>query len=67
MAEEFRQRHNRSLSPGYREDNRRKLWEENFLYKTTYDPAVTVTADMISDDPEELDTHIESLLFECVF
>lgn len=53
-SEEFRQRHNRALSPGAREDNRRKLWEENFPYKPTYDPAVTVTADMISDDPENL-------------
>lgn len=53
-AEEFRERHNRALSPEAREDHRRKLWEQNFPFKPTYDPAVTVTADMISDEPESL-------------
>ena len=52
VAAEFRERHNRALSPQAREDNRRKLWEQNFPFKPTYDPAVTVTADMISDDPK---------------
>ena len=51
-AAEFREWHNRALSPEAREDNRRKLWEQNFPFKPTYDPAVTVTADMISDDPK---------------
>ena len=53
-AAEFRERHNRALSPEAREDHRRKLWEQNFPFQPTYDPAVTVTADMISDDPESL-------------
>ena len=57
VAAEFRERHNRALSPEAREDNRRKLWEQNFPYKPTYDPAVTVTADMISDDPKSEDLH----------
>ena len=39
-AAEFRERHNRALSPEAREDNRRKLWEENFPWEPTYDPAV---------------------------
>lgn len=56
-AAEFREWHNRALSPEAREDNRRKLWEQNFPYKPTYDPAVTVTADMISDDPKSEDLH----------
>ncbi len=56
-AAEFRERHNRALSPEAREDNRRKLWEQNFPYKPTYDPAVTVTANMISDDPESEDLY----------
>ena len=53
-ASEFRERHNRALSPEAREDNRRKLWEQNFPFQPTFDPAVTVTANMISDDPEDL-------------
>ena len=53
-AAEFRERHNRALSPEAREDNRRKLWEQNFPYKPTFDPVVTVTADMISDEPESM-------------
>ena len=57
VADEFRERHNRALSPEAREDNRRKLWEQNFPYKPIYDPAVTVTADMISDDPESEDLY----------
>ena len=57
VADEFRERHNRALSPEAREDNRRKLWEQNFPYKPTYDPAVTVTADMISDDPKSEDLY----------
>ena len=56
-AAEFRERHNRALSPEAREDNRRKLWEQNFPYKPTYDPAVTVTVDMISDDPKSEDLY----------
>ena len=40
VAAEFRERHNRALSPEAREDNRRKLWEENFPWKPAYDPAV---------------------------
>ena len=40
MAAEFRERHNRALSPEAREDNRRNLWEQNFPWKPTYDPAV---------------------------
>ena len=48
---EFRERHNRALSPEAREDNRRKLWEQNFPWKPTFDPANTVTAEMISDEP----------------
>ena len=61
-AAEFRERHNRALSPEAREDNRRKLWEQNFPWKPTYDPAVTVTANMISDDPrsmEATDNHFD--------
>ncbi len=50
-AAEFRERHNRALSPGSREDNRRKLWEQNFPFQPTFDPANTVTAEMISPDP----------------
>ena len=57
VAAEFRERHNRALSPEAREDNRRKLWEQNFPYKPTYDPAATVTADMISDDPKSEDLY----------
>ena len=53
MAAEFRERHNRALSPEAREDNRRNLWKKNFPWKPTYDLAVTVTADMLSDDPKE--------------
>ncbi len=53
VAAEFRERHNRALSPEAREDNRRKLWEQNFPFQPTFDPAVTVTADMISDYPED--------------
>ncbi len=53
-AAEFRERHNRALSPEAREDHRRKLWEQNFPFQPTFDPAVTVTADMISDEPESL-------------
>ncbi len=56
-AAEFRERHNRALSPEAREDNRRKLWEQNFPWEPTYDPAVTVTADMISNDPKSEDLH----------
>ena len=37
---EFRERHNRALSPEAREDNRRKLWEENFPWEPAYDTAV---------------------------
>ena len=51
-AAEFRERHNRALSPQAREDNRRKLWEENFPWKPTYDSANTVTAEMVSDEPK---------------
>ena len=51
-AAHFREMHNRSLSPETREDNRRKLWEKNFPYKPTYDPAVKATADMISTDDD---------------
>ncbi len=51
------QMRSRALSPEVREDNRRKLWKQNFPYKRTYDPAVTVTADMISDDPKSEDLH----------
>ena len=40
VAAEFRERHNRALSPQAREDNRRKLWEQNFPWKPVYDPAV---------------------------
>ena len=54
IAAEFRERHNRALSPEAREDHRRKLWEQNFPFQPTFDPAVTVTADMISDEPEDL-------------
>ena len=54
IAAEFRERHNRALSPEAREDNRRKLWEQNFPWKPTYDSAVTVTADMVSEDPRDL-------------
>lgn len=50
-AAEFRERHNRALSPQAREDNRRKLWEQNFPWQPTYDPAVMVTAEMLSDSP----------------
>ena len=39
-AAEFRERHNRALSPEAREDNRRKLWEKNFPWKPAYDTAV---------------------------
>lgn len=39
-AAEFRERHNRALSPEARKDNRRKLWEENFPWEPVYDPAV---------------------------
>ena len=53
-AAEFRERHNRALSPEAREDHRRKLWEQNFPFQPTFDPAVTVTADMISDDPNDM-------------
>ena len=52
-AAEFRERHNRALSPEAREDNRRNLWKKNFPWKPTYDLAVTVTEDMLSDHPEE--------------
>lgn len=52
-AAEFRERHHRALSPEAREDNRRKLWEQNFPWQPTYDSAVTATADMVSGDPEE--------------
>ena len=47
-AAHFREMHNRALSPEAREDNRRKLWEKNFPWKPTYDPAVKATAAMIS-------------------
>jgi len=47
-AAEFREMHNRALSPEAREDNRRKLWEKNFPWKPTYDPAVKATQNMIS-------------------
>lgn len=40
VAAEFRERHNRALSPEAREDNRRKLWEQNFPWEPIYDPAV---------------------------
>ena len=53
-AAEFRERHNRALSPEAREDNRRKLWEQNFPWKPTYDPANTVTAEMISAEPRSM-------------
>lgn len=53
-ADEFQERHNRDLSPEAREDHRRKLWEQNFPWKPIYDSAVTVTADMISDNPKRL-------------
>lgn len=53
-AAAFRERHNRALSPEAREDHRRKLWEQNFPFQPTFDPAVTVTAEMISDEPEDL-------------
>ena len=36
VAAEFRERHNRALSPEAREDNRRKLREENFPWMETY-------------------------------
>ena len=39
-AAEFRERHNRALSSEAREDHRRKLWEQNFPWEPTYDPAV---------------------------
>ena len=39
-AAEFRERHNRALSPEAREDNRRKLWEENFPWEPAYDTTV---------------------------
>ncbi len=61
-AAEFRERHNRALSPEAREDNRRKLWEQNFPWKPTFDPAVTVTADLVSDEPgstQATDNHFE--------
>lgn len=51
-AAHFREIHNRALSPEAREDNRRKLWEKNFPWKLTYDPAVKATADMISADDD---------------
>ena len=52
-AAEFQERHNRALSPEAREDNRRKLWEQNFPWQPIYDSAVTATADMVSEYPEE--------------
>ena len=51
IAAEFRERHNRALSPEAREDNRRKLWEQNFPFQPTYDLANTVTAEMIAASP----------------
>ena len=59
-AAEFRERHNRALSPEAREDNRRKLWEQNFPWQPTYDSAVTATADMLSDYSEEDSTAVEN-------
>ena len=59
-AAEFRERHNRALSPEAREDHRRKLWEQNFPWQPTYDSANTVTAEMISASPRSrwaTDTH----------
>ena len=53
-AAEFRERHNRALSPEAREDNRRKLWEQNFPWKPTYDPANTVTAEMLVESPRSM-------------
>ncbi len=40
VAAEFRERHNRALSPQAREDNRRNLWKKNFPWEPVYDPAV---------------------------
>lgn len=51
-AAHFREMHNRVLSPEAREDNRRKLWEKNFPWKPTYDPAVKATAGMLSTDDD---------------
>ena len=62
IAAEFRERHNRALSPEAREDNRRKLWEQNFPWKPTFDPENTVTAEMISDEPrsrQATDNHFQ--------
>ena len=59
-AAEFRERHNRALSPEAREDNRRKLWEENFPWKPTYDPEVTATRELLYGQPDSraaLDHH----------
>lgn len=51
-AAHFREMHNRALSPEAREDNRRKLWEKNFPWKPTYDPAVKATAGMLSTNDD---------------
>ena len=60
VAAEFRERHNRALSPEAREDNRRKLWEENFPWEPTYDPEVTATRELLYGQPDSraaLDHH----------
>ena len=60
VAAEFRERHNRALSPEARKDNRRKLWEENFPWKPTYDPEVTATRELLYGEPDSraaLDHH----------
>lgn len=60
VAAEFRERHNRALSPEAREDNRRKLWEQNFPWKPAYDPEVTATRELLYGQPDSraaLDHH----------
>lgn len=42
-----------TAQPEAHKDNRRNLWKKNFPWKPTYDLAVTVTEDMLSDHPEE--------------
>ena len=59
-VEEFRERHNRDLSPEARENNRRNLWEKNFPWKPTYDPEVTATKELLYGQPDSraaLDHH----------